>query len=253
MRTPPQAPFDSQGYWMTRHERFAGSHQATGLIGSTERANAVLYALRRRALLASLRTPHLAGAKVLDAGCGLGDFSRFYHERGAEVYGCDLSPVAVEQCRRMGAGTFECGAITDTPRLFPGVRFDIIHCFDVLYHLVDDGEWQASLQALDAVSAPRAEWYLTEIGCARGSSLHISVWGAAGYNEALARYRRKIAAERRLHWLLSVEPRVHARFPHLSLWLEPLCHWRPTRHFACGVLWTIREADAAAGAGESTR
>lgn len=234
-----ETPFDSREYWIARHQEFAGSHQATGLFGSSERANAVLYGLRRQALLAALNGRALAGARVLDAGCGRGDFAELYASLGAQVYGCDVSPVAIEACRGRVSGTFECGRIVDTPRLFPGVQFDLVHCFDVLYHLVDDAEWQASLEALDALSAPGAVWQITEIARARGSARHIRVRGASGYDVALARAGRQIAEERRLHWLLSVLPGLHARLPSLSPWLEPLCRWPPTRRFALVALWTI--------------
>jgi SAM-dependent methyltransferase len=237
--TPP-APFDSQEYWIARHQQFAGSHQATGLFGSSERANRVLYDLRRRALLASLMGIDLTDARLLDAGCGLGDFSRFYSDRGARVYGCDVSPLAVEYCRQHVAGTFECGRIIDVPALFPGVCFDIVHCFDVLYHLTDDGEWQESLGVMNAVSVPTATWYITEIVRPRYGAYHIRPRGRLGYAREIARHGRAIVAERRLHWLLSVRPSLHTRFPGLSERLEPLCQFGPTARMARVALWTIR-------------
>jgi SAM-dependent methyltransferase len=236
--TPP-ASFDSQEYWIARHEQFAGSHEATGLLGSSRRANAILYDLRQRALLESLNTADLAGARVLDAGCGLGDFSRLYSERGAQVYGCDVSPRAVKHCRSHGPGTFEPGRIVDVPRLFPTVRFDIVHCFDVLYHLVDDREWEESLRTLDAVSAPTAVWYITEIVRPRPGADHIRARQRPAYTGELARYRRMIVSERRLHWLLGVRPLLHSRFPELSARLEPLCRIWPAAALARVALWRV--------------
>jgi SAM-dependent methyltransferase len=243
----PQAPFDSQDYWINRHQKFVGSHQATGLLGSSERANRVLYDLRRRALEASLNGSDLTGARVLDAGCGRGDFSRFYSERGAQVYGCDVSSLAVEYCRQHRAGNFECGRITDVPRLFPGVQFDVIHSFDVLYHLVDDREWQDSLAVMDDVSVPTAPWYLTEIVWPRSEAPHMRLRRRSGYARQLARHGRAIVAERRLHWLLSVRPELHARFPGLSVRLEPLCQVPLAAWMARVGLWTIRRVPQGGG------
>jgi len=237
--TPPESSFDSQKYWMARHEQYAGSHQATGLLGSSEQANAVLYELRRRALLACLRGMDLTGARVLDAGCGLGDFSRLYHQLGAEVYGCDVSPRAVEQCREHVSGVFECGGIIDVPGLFPNVRFDLVHCFDVLYHLMDDAEWQSSLQALQAVSAPAATWRITEIVRPVPGANHIRPRQRSMYDPQLARLGRGITEERRLHWLLSIRPSLHSRLPALSMGLEPLCRIWPLASVARVALWSI--------------
>ena len=245
--TSHPAPFDSREYWIARHEQFAGSHQATGLLGSSRRANRILYELRQQALLTSLNAVSLTGARVLDAGCGLGDFSRFYSDRGARVYGCDVSPLAVEHCRKHGRGAFECGRIVDLPRLFPGVQFDIVHCFDVLYHLPDDREWEESLRTLDAVSAPPAVWFITEIVRPRPGATHIRARLRAAYARELARYQRRIVQERRLHWLLSVQPVLHSRFPGLSVRLEPLCKIQPFAAMARVALWRIGRSPADQG------
>lgn len=42
----------------------------------------------------------VAGLRVLEIGCGVGEFTRLLAERGATVTGADISRVAVEQARR---------------------------------------------------------------------------------------------------------------------------------------------------------
>ncbi len=178
---------------------------------------------------------------MLDAGCGLGDFSRFYHERGAQVSGCDISALAAGKCQDAGLGVFKAGRLEDIPALFPGETFDIIHCFDVLYHVVDDGEWERTLSAFQQVSHPQTVWYFIELARAKGSSTHVRVRGTEAYGRELAKYGRRITRDRRIHWLLSMFPRLHALNPRLSYPFERLSNWGPTSKAPRAGLWTIEE------------
>jgi SAM-dependent methyltransferase len=49
--------------------------------------------------LAIAQLGDVAGLRVLEIGCGVGEFSRLLAERGARVIGADISPVAVEHTR----------------------------------------------------------------------------------------------------------------------------------------------------------
>jgi 2-polyprenyl-3-methyl-5-hydroxy-6-metoxy-1,4-benzoquinol methylase len=46
----------------------------------------------------------LAGAVVLDAGCGSGAQAQWLIDQGAEVIGVDLSPRMIEEARRRSQG-----------------------------------------------------------------------------------------------------------------------------------------------------
>jgi SAM-dependent methyltransferase len=51
-------------------------------------------------LLSSGRiSPETVGPKAIDLGCGIGDYSRMLASHGFEVFGVDLSPVAIERAR----------------------------------------------------------------------------------------------------------------------------------------------------------
>ena len=220
-----QEHFDSGKYWIERHEQFDQSHQATGLVDSTHLSNRVLYDLRRMALKEAVGTDDLSGKTVLDAGCGLGDFSRVYRDLNAQLFGCDISPLAVEKCNAAGLGDYRSGRLADIPDLFPDQRFDYVHCFDVMYHIVDDSEWYRTIAAFDAVSKPDTKWLLIELSRAKGSSPHVKVRGTESYRREVAKYGRQITRDRRIHWLLSVFPRLHSINPRFSYTFEWFAVW----------------------------
>ena len=56
--------------------------------------------LLERPALRSLVPANLAGAVVLDAGCGSGAQAEWLLDRGAEVTGIDLSPRMIEEASR---------------------------------------------------------------------------------------------------------------------------------------------------------
>jgi SAM-dependent methyltransferase len=81
----------------------------------------------------------LVEAAVLDYGCGTGSFSRLLADRGARVYGVDISPQLVAQARAARldrADGFPQFLVCDahhTP--FPESSFDFVFGNGVLHHL----------------------------------------------------------------------------------------------------------------------
>ena len=82
-----------------------------------------------------------AGMQVLDVGCGRGEILRHCARLGADAYGVDNAPVAVELSRRAVAGEQQAPGKTgvaqsDAKRLpFPDAHFDRVLMFDVVEHL----------------------------------------------------------------------------------------------------------------------
>jgi SAM-dependent methyltransferase len=72
--------------------------------------------------------------KLLDIGCGRGDFLLWMKRYGWEVYGLDLSLVAVDVARKRGLEIFQ-GQLIDAP--YPPASFDVITMWDVLEHVHD--------------------------------------------------------------------------------------------------------------------
>jgi cyclopropane fatty-acyl-phospholipid synthase-like methyltransferase len=81
------------------------------------------------------------GMQVLDVGCGRGEILRHCAKLGADAYGIDYAPVAVELSRRAVAGEQRAPgkmgvAQSDAKRIpFPSDYFDRVLMFDVVEHL----------------------------------------------------------------------------------------------------------------------
>jgi 2-polyprenyl-3-methyl-5-hydroxy-6-metoxy-1,4-benzoquinol methylase len=90
------------------------------------------------------------GAKVLDAGCGIGDHTARFAYAGYECVGIDISPTILQQAdaklRALGLSSrvrFMCQALEDMS--LTGELFDVVHCRGVLMHIPD---WKAALRSL---------------------------------------------------------------------------------------------------------
>lgn len=147
---------DNERYWLKRHEKLGGL-RAVGDRRRSEEENTVLYADKLRAVFTLVNglglACSLAGRPVLDAGCGIGVVSGLFHAMGAQVTGIDVSDVALEQAAlRAPGGTFIRASLVDFEAGQGG--FDLILCADVLYHLVDDGNWAATLVNLHRHARP---------------------------------------------------------------------------------------------------
>jgi 2-polyprenyl-3-methyl-5-hydroxy-6-metoxy-1,4-benzoquinol methylase len=144
-------PEQSRLYWDRRHAT-EDDLASGGNIGYDRATNAMLYAVRTARLVDVLggRTDPAAPLRVLDAGCGKGHFSRALAAFGWVVDAIDTSARAIAECRERGGPheTYEVSALTDwsPPRLY-----DAVVCIDVLYHLMDDAEWEASIRHLGSL------------------------------------------------------------------------------------------------------
>jgi ubiquinone/menaquinone biosynthesis C-methylase UbiE len=69
--------------------------------------------------------------KILDAGCGTGRNILFLKNFG-KVSGIDISSNAIEYCKKRELANIKLGSIDEIS--FKDESFDLITCFDVLYH-----------------------------------------------------------------------------------------------------------------------
>ena len=161
MARPSDPDFDARKFWQeTLSSQF--DLRGTGHPGLSERYNRRCYDLRRVVLdqvLVAHRVP-VAGREVLDAGCGSGFFVQHYLDRGARVTGVDLTDVSVERLsQRFPEAKFEVG---DLAQWRPTRTYDLVSCFDVLFHIVDDEAWERALTNLADAVAPGGYFVFTE-------------------------------------------------------------------------------------------
>lgn len=75
-------------------------------------------------------------ARILDVGCGNGEFLAIAREAGYVVDGIDVAAPSQELCRRRGISV-RVGDLRTSEVFADGARFDLITFWDVLEHLVD--------------------------------------------------------------------------------------------------------------------
>jgi SAM-dependent methyltransferase len=108
--------------------------------------------LLERPALRSLVPANLAGAVVLDAGCGSGAQAQWLLDQGADVTGADLSPRMIEEARRrcQGRGRFLVADLAEPlplePRSFDGITSSL-----ALHYIRD---WSVPLRSFAAALRP---------------------------------------------------------------------------------------------------
>lgn len=77
----------------------------------------------------------LEGARILDAGCGLGLYMRHFRAFSDQVYGVDIDPERVHQARAVGLNALVASA---EALPFDDGWFDVVFSHEVLEHVRDD-------------------------------------------------------------------------------------------------------------------
>jgi SAM-dependent methyltransferase len=108
--------------------------------------------LLERPALRSLVPANLAGAVVLDAGCGAGAQAEWLLDQGAEVIGADLSPRMIEEARRrcQGRGRFLVADLAE-PLPLESRSLDGITSSLTLHYIRD---WSVPLRSFAAALRP---------------------------------------------------------------------------------------------------
>lgn len=179
--------YEPRAFWERRlSEQF--DLRGTGETGLSLAYNRACYRLRRRILDRALDEAGMdpRGRRVLDVGCGVGFFTDYYLERGAEVTGLDIAPTSIERLRQRHPGSrFVLADVSESP--VEG-RFDVVNAFDVLYHVTDDARWERAVDHLaEAVSADGVLLVTDTFSERAGSAEHNRM-------RPLARYRARLEA-----------------------------------------------------------
>lgn len=135
---------ENAAYWDRRH-RTESALRSGGDMSYDEAANRMFYVLRLGLLLDVVghHADPVAPLRILDAGCGKGWFSRELARFGHDVDGIDASPSAVATARAEG------GPARYRESTLAGWRspdlYDVVVAVDVLFHVLDEAEWERSL------------------------------------------------------------------------------------------------------------
>ncbi len=140
--------FNADKYWKERHgdARFRGNLSSVGFKSYSTKANYFSYRIVLEQYDKLLNRLGLKqNTRFLDAGAGIGVFSQFLYEKGFDVTALDVSSVALEQISNVNIMK-AVGSLSQMN--FGAGSFDVVHCFDVLYHIIDDNAWKAALSGL---------------------------------------------------------------------------------------------------------
>lgn len=134
---PEQAPLPASLY---TEEYFRSACEGYDEFNSSEGAH-----LSRRLSAAFALAEVKPGMRVLDVGCGRGEILRHCAALGADAYGVDYAPVAVQMSQAVVQSSVEADAVaqgkmavmqSDAKKLpFPDAAFDRVLMFDVVEHL----------------------------------------------------------------------------------------------------------------------
>ena len=104
-----------------------------------------------------------AGGRVLDAGCGNGDYARLALQDGARVWAFDLSEEMVAATgRRLSAAGLQAEELQVASVLqipYPDASFDVVLCFAVIDHVPDE-QRPAAVGELVRVLKPGGTLYI---------------------------------------------------------------------------------------------
>jgi SAM-dependent methyltransferase len=144
----PAAPADQAGHTRTTRE----AYDRLAAVWSSTTDEGPFNGYLERPALRSLVPRGLAGAAVLDAGCGSGAQAEWLLDQGAEVTGVDVSPRMIEEAERRcgGRGRFLVADLAQPLPLEPA-SLDGITCSLALHYLAD---WSVPLRSFASALRP---------------------------------------------------------------------------------------------------
>jgi len=131
--------------------------------------------VRRSFLLGDLRT----GDRVLDLGCGAGEFTAVAAAAGARVIGVDVAEAALARARAAHPGLDFRLIEIDRPLPFEDGEFELVWASEVIEHVADTGRF---LEQVHRVLAPAGRLLVTTPAHGR---LLLALGGIGRFSEPL--------------------------------------------------------------------
>jgi len=98
--------------------------------------------------------------RVLDVGCGVGDFLAFLEKNGIKVAGVDISPYGVSEAKKKVSGEVFQIDVTSDLLPFANQSFDVVTIFDLIEHLSSSSSDKLILE-VNRVLQPKGVVFLT--------------------------------------------------------------------------------------------
>ncbi len=140
--------FDYQRYWVDRLKKANQSLVGVGHKRFGTKANNLMYKKSEEVLQQIVQGLGivLKNASVLDAGAGIGMFCDFYLKKGAKVTAIDISKDGLAILKKKFPEVQTKVIQLESSSGLGRQKFDIVHCFDVLYHITDDRMWRKTVE-----------------------------------------------------------------------------------------------------------
>ncbi len=151
-------------YWEKRLNDNFGLH-GTGFIGLGKKYNSWMYRVRKRIFKQKLSLLNLGydDIEVLDVGSGSGFYVKIWNELGVKkIVGCDLTNVAVKNLKKLFPNNEFLELDISNETLPMSEKFDVISAFDMLFHIVDDGQYSKAMENIYSLLKPGGMFIFSE-------------------------------------------------------------------------------------------
>jgi SAM-dependent methyltransferase len=119
------------------------------------------------------------GDRVLDLGCGVGEFTAALADRRVQVVGVEVAQAAIDRARSKHPQLEFRLTEIDDPLPFEDGAFDVVWASEVIEHVADTGRW---LSEVRRVLVPRGRLLLTTPSHGR---LRVALGGIERFSEPL--------------------------------------------------------------------
>jgi SAM-dependent methyltransferase len=86
------------------------------------------------------------GARVLDYGSGEGTYLRYFHDRGVDIYGAEITDTLVAAARKRGLNVKKVDSFDAIP--FSDAEFEVVYLMQVFEHLRDPRSFMKELSRI---------------------------------------------------------------------------------------------------------